>query len=267
MNYLRADTLDKAIRLKSEHPDYLILFGGTDIAVTLQKREVEGLIDISHLDGLNHIKEYEDFIEIGALCSINTVLESTLIQQHFPLLSKACSLFASHQVRNLASLGGNIVNDSPVADMIAPLLVLECKVVIRGINGHRSIPVEALFVDYKQLDLHNEIISAFHLPKQPHQWYYRKVGARAKLNISKVSLAMVKNSDGFLISGASLNPFVKRFHHLEAYLKHAEYPYPELKEMLQQDIAPSGSFRSSKAYRSHLLYNMLLEALEKLKEQ
>jgi len=267
MNYLRANTADEALGLKQKHPEYMLLFGGTDIAVTLQKREVKGLIDISHLDELDYIKEYEEGVEIGALCSINTILNSTIIQQHFPLLTKACSEFASHQIRNLASLGGNIVNDSPVADMIAPLLVIESRVTLRGIDGERSMPLEDLFLDFKTLNLHNEIISAFYIPKKPNQWYYRKVGARARLNISKLSLAMVKNSDGFLISGASLNPFVKRFHHLETYLKDAEHPYPDLKEVLQKDIQPSGSFRSSKAYRSRVLLNMLHEALEQFREQ
>ena len=99
------------------------------------------------------------------------------------------------------------------------------------------------------------------IPLQKHLWYYKKTGARERLNIAKVSLAMIKNSEGYCISGASLNPYTSRFRHVENLLNSNDFNDEKIKEALEQDIAPSGSLRSTKAYRMRVAFNMIKEAL------
>ena len=259
---LHPKNIDEAVRFIDENPSFTLLHGGSDLALRLKHNSVDGLIDISHLDTLSYVEKSENSIEIGALTSINTLLKHPDIQRHAAVLAEAAQSFASHQIRNIASLGGNIVNDSPVADLIAPLLVLNTQVTLKSLQGTRTLPLEDLFTGFKSLDLHNEIITAFTIPLIQHTHYYRKVGPRATLNISKVSLAMVKQDNLFFISGASVNPYVARFRHLETLLTSGHYDDEMIEEALAKDIAPSGSFRSSKAYRSHVLFNMLKEALQ-----
>ena len=266
MTYLRADNIKQATELIDANPTFPLLHGGSDLALKIKSGSIEGIIDISHLKELEYIKKDGEILEIGALTSINTILNDKKVIQHFPLLTEACQSFASHQIRNIASLAGNIANDSPVADLIAPLLVLRAEVILVSIKGTRTLPIHELFQGFKQLNLNRELISSFKIPLLEHNYYYRKVGPRANLNISKVSLAMVHNRDGYFLSGASVNPFVMRFRHSEELLNSKVFSKDLLKNALAKDIAPSGSFRSTKEYRSSVLLNMILEALESFKE-
>jgi len=265
MIYLSAKDLNDAIKLREDNPSYYLLFGASDLAIKIKKGVVYGIIDISHLEELSYIDKNLDFIEIGALTTINTILKDGDVNQHLKILGEACKSFASHQIRNIASIGGNIANDSPVADLIAPLLVLNTKVTLLSVGGERTILLEELFNGYKSLNLHNEIIKSFIIPLTKHQYYYRKVGAREKLNITKVSLAVVKNKDSFFISGASLNPYVSRFSNLEKLLNCGDFSDEMILLALENDTSPSGSFRSTKEYRIKVLFNMLKEAIGSFK--
>ena len=265
MIYLNAKNLKDALKLREENPHFFLLLGASDISVKIKKETIDGIIDISHLEELSYIHKNSDSIEIGALTTINTLLKDDNINQDLKIISEVCKNFASYQIRNIASIGGNIANDSPVADLIAPLLVLNTKVTLVSVSGERTILLENLFNGYKSLNLHNEIIKSFTIPLTKHQYYYRKVGARAKLNITKVSLAMVKNKDGFCISGASLNPSISRFSNLEKLLNRGEYSDEMILKALENDISPSGSFRSTKEYRTKVLFNMLKEAIGSFK--
>ncbi len=259
---LSAKSTSDAIKLIDKHPTFTLLQGGSDLALKLKNSQIDGIIDISHLKELSYVNKDANTIEIGALTTINTILNNTDINENIAILALACKSFASHQIRNIASLGGNIANDSPVADLIAPLLVLNAKVMLCGAQSERVIPLEELFNGYKSLNIHNELIKSFIIPIVKHKYYYRKVGARANLTITKVSLAMVQNEYGFFISGASINPYIRRFKHLEKLLHSTDFNDESIREALHKDISPSGSYRSTKEYRSNVLFNMINEALK-----
>ena len=94
-----------------------------------------------------YIKKENSTIYIGALTTINTISEDNYIKNYIPLLSEVSKEFASHQIRNIATIGGNIANASPVSDLIAPLLVLDTKVILLSLAGGRS----SRTTDMKQL--------------------------------------------------------------------------------------------------------------------
>jgi len=260
--YLRAKDLDDAMQLITEHPDFLLICGSTDVAVQLKNQKpVNGIIDISALNELQYIKIASNTMVIGALTTITDILESTEVQTHLPLLIAAAEVFASHQIRNLATLGGNIANASPAADLVTPLLALDATVTLGSQEGERVIDLEDLFCGYKCTKLDHEIILGITIPLQKHLWYYRKTGVRERLNIAKVSLSMIKNSKGYCISGASLNPYALRFRHVENLLNSSDFNDEKIKEALELDISPSGSLRSTKVYRMRVAFNMIKEAL------
>ena len=265
MIYLKAKDLDTALQLITEHPDFLLICGSTDAAIQLKKQKnIQGIIDISTLDDLQYIKTASNTIHIGALTTITDILESSEIQTDLPLLIATAEVFASHQIRNLATLGGNIANASPAADLTAALLTLNATVTLRSQKEERVIALEDLFCGYKCTKLAHEMILGVSIPLQKHLWYYRKTGVRERMNITKVSLAVVKNSKGYCISGAALNPYAIRFKHVEKLLNNSSNSDEKIKEALEQDISPSGSFRSTKAYRMRVAFNMIKEALSKL---
>jgi CO/xanthine dehydrogenase FAD-binding subunit len=267
MRYLKPKTLDEATKLLKENSTFYLFCGGSDLALKLKNETLKGVIDISALSELDFIKKEDSSLKIGALSTISTILRDENIENYLPLLKSASSEFASHQIRNVATIGGNIANDSPVADMIAPLLVLDTTVTLLSSEGERTIALSELFDGFKSLTLHHEIIVSFNIPLKEHQFYYRKVGSRAKLNISKLSLAMIKSANGFSLSGASLNPYTQRFRNLEELLNSGDFNDTQMLEALHKDISPSGSYRSTKEYRTKVVFNMIKEALSSFENE
>jgi len=253
------------MQLLSEHPDLLLMCGNTDVAVRLKKqKEIGGIIDISHLDEFCYIKREPGTIRIGALTTISDILDDEKVQRYLPLLAAACGAFASRQIRNLATLGGNIANASPAADLSAVLLVLHATVTLGSVEGEKCVALEDLFCGYKCTKLDHEMILSINIPLQEHKWYYRKTGTREQLNISKVSLAVAKYGGGYAVSGTSLNPYAVRFRHLEEVLNSGGVSDEKIEKALAEDISPSGSFRSTREYRMRVAFNMLKEAMAKL---
>jgi CO/xanthine dehydrogenase FAD-binding subunit len=265
MTYYRPKDLDEALTLLERHPDFLLLCGSTDAVLQLEHRpETGGIIDLHALEGLRAIEKNGDVVRIGALVTVNDLLHSDEVQRHLPLLAACAEHFGSHQIRNLATVGGNIANASPAADLVAVLVALGASVTLGSCSGERTLPLEELFCGYKCTKLSHEIILGVTVPLEEHQWYYRKAGARERLNITKVSIAVVKTGSAYRISGASLGPNAVRFRTLEALLEGGDARDDAIKVALEKDTDPTGGHRSTRAYRHRVAFNMLKEALARL---
>jgi CO/xanthine dehydrogenase FAD-binding subunit len=265
MTYHRPKDLDEALSLLERFPDALLLCGSTDAVLQLEHRpETEGIIDLHALEGLHYIQVDADVLKIGALATVNDLLHSDEVRRHLPLLAACSETFGSHQIRNLATVGGNIANASPAADLTAALVALGAAVTLGSRSGERTLPLEELFCGYKCTKLSHEIVLGITIPLCEHQWYYRKAGARERLNITKVSIALVKTREGYRVSGASLGPNAARFRTLEALLNGGRFDDDAIRDALEKDTDPSGGYRSTKAYRLKVAFNMLKEALTQL---
>ncbi len=124
-NYLAPNNLDEALKVMADG-DVTVLCGGTDLALQTDSglRKYAGtLINIRRIDGLAEIDAADGKIRIGALTTVSEIKENQMINELAPVLVAAADQFASDQIRNAASLGGNICNASPAGDMIIPLLV------------------------------------------------------------------------------------------------------------------------------------------------
>ena len=223
MKVYRAKSVEEALELIENYPDFTLFAGGSDVSVHLQEESIVGLIDITQIESLKVIKSSSKSIKIGTLVTINEILESKEVAEHLPLLHKVCETFASHQIRNIATIAGNVINDSPVADLIAPLLVLNAKVTLASLINERSFALEELFDGFKSLKMDREIVLSFEIPLEQGSFYYRKVGARERLNITKLSLVMFRIDDEYRVSGASLNSYVKRFKTIEKLLGNGSF--------------------------------------------
>ncbi|MCG8638955.1 MAG: FAD binding domain-containing protein, partial [Desulfobacterales bacterium] len=134
MNYIRARDLDHALSFLSQNgPDTEILAGGTDVMVDLRAGELDqkkNLLDISRIDELNRIDFEDGKLSIGAGVTLSRINRSDLIQQHAPALTACSKTFAGKQIRNKATVGGNVAHASPCGDTIPPLVIHDARALV-----------------------------------------------------------------------------------------------------------------------------------------
>jgi len=186
-------TLKKALSLVSE--EYKIIAGGTDVIVELRKRnESEKLLNISQLPELKKIKKTKEAVIIGSTASVTDIITNKTIKKLFPLLVEACSLIGSKQIRNRATLGGNIVNAAPCADSVPPLILYDAKVVLQNKDGVREILVKDFIVKNYQTQIKaDEILTGIVIPLPVKKFYhsYYQLGRRNAVNITRMSVGVM----------------------------------------------------------------------------
>ncbi len=170
--------------------------GGTDLLIRIRGGFVrpERVVDLKHLPGIRAIEQGPDgWLVIGAACTMNQVAGHPTVQAHYDLLAQACNSVASYQLRNRATLGGNICNASPAADTAPALYCLDAVVEIFGPHGSRRVPVAEFFVGPGKSALKpGEFVTAIHLPPAPAQnaAAFNKLGRTKIGDISMVSVAV-----------------------------------------------------------------------------
>ena len=146
-NYLRPQSLKEALHLKKSIPDAMFISGGTDIMVQIKNKELQppALISLRSIPELSTIT-FNENAKIGAVATISSILQDEELGLNYPILIKAAKKLGGIQVRNVATIGGNLCNCSPCADMALPLLVLEAKVHIQSPGRNREIPISKFFL-------------------------------------------------------------------------------------------------------------------------
>ena len=145
-----------------------IIAGGTDLLIQIRKKEVEleALVDITRIPGLDAIKLEDGFIKIGALVTHSQLVHSPLIQENALTLREGALRLGSPQIRNLGTVAGNIVSGQPGADTAIPLLALNAAVKVVTKEGERTIPLTEFFIDTGKtaVDSSREMISEIFFP-------------------------------------------------------------------------------------------------------
>ncbi len=168
--YLQPTSLSEAIQdLKSAPDPVLLVAGGTDVLLELKQGHlspVHTLIDLSNIPELCAVEERGDTFFIGAAVPINRLMSHPGVIKHAQALVDACHMMAGPQVRNTATLGGNVAHALPAADGTITLLALDAQVQIASSAGLRMIPFSELFLGpgKSSLDKKTEIITGFFLP-------------------------------------------------------------------------------------------------------
>jgi xanthine dehydrogenase FAD-binding subunit len=171
--YLSRSVEDALNALASSPGPALPVAGGTDLLLELQqglKPPVHTLVDVTHIPELNLLEERRDGIFIGAAVPISTIVYSPLIQFHALAVVEACNLIGGPQVRNTATLGGNVAHALPAADGMIALVAMDAQAEIVSKDGCRTEPMLNLFKGpgKSTLDLGREILTGFHIPKRKH---------------------------------------------------------------------------------------------------
>lgn len=181
--------------------------GGTDLMPQTKSgaRSFQSTVmNLNRLDELKGITLANDIITIGARTTVTDILFNPLLQEHAPVLSETADCFASGQVRNSATLGGNICNASPAGDMIIPLLLLDAEVELASC-GNPSLREKNNAITTRRIPLHefflapgrtkrepNELLTKISFPLPPKNFiaHFKKFGTRPALDISVVSIGI-----------------------------------------------------------------------------
>ncbi len=148
-DYYAPRCLEEALSLRDSRQGAKVLAGGTDLIVQMKEGRVrpQVLIDVKGVEELNRLSFLEDgALFIGAAVPLSRIISYPPLRTAFPMLFEACSLVGSMQLRNRATMGGNICNGAPSADTAPPLLALCARAIVAGPGGSRPIPMAEFFV-------------------------------------------------------------------------------------------------------------------------
>ena len=197
--YLAPESLEAAIRLFEQHSQTAkYMAGGTDVIVKIKERwmEPEYLISLKKIPGLDrlNLNEATGELTIGALVTHSTLEKSLMIQTRYPIIHDAVSNIGSVQVRNVGTMGGNLINAVPSADGAIPLIALDGTAQIAGPKGERSVAVKDLFVKpYVTVLEPGEILTKILIPPPLPRTgsAYIKFGRRAAMELPLIGIGVL----------------------------------------------------------------------------
>jgi carbon-monoxide dehydrogenase medium subunit len=169
-NYHIAHNIADALQaLAAASGEARIVAGGTDLLLDLQQGRhapVDALVDVTRVPEMCLLEARQDSLYVGAGVPLNQVVGSPLVVEHAQALFEAASLIGGPQVRNTATLGGNVGHALPAADGTIALLALDAQAEVASLGGRRRVPMQALFAGpgRSALDPQGEILVGFHLP-------------------------------------------------------------------------------------------------------
>jgi CO/xanthine dehydrogenase FAD-binding subunit len=283
-DYIKAESPDQVFRLLEEKGEGIRLYtGGTDLFIQMRDRdESPGLmLDLKGLPGMQQISYAPgEGLVLGAAVTLNQLSSDSLVNEKYPVLAKAADTIGNYQLRNRATLGGNICNASPSADMAPALLIYKADLILTGPSGERQISVQEFWIGPgKTVLAGNEYLKAIVLPDPPPgaAGTYLKIGRSKMGDLAIVGVAVLGYPDDGVPAGLSFRiglnstaPTPYRVPAVEEFLS----LQPLSTEMLAQaadaamDIsAPIEDVRASALYQRKMVRNLTLKGLTAIWEQ
>jgi carbon-monoxide dehydrogenase medium subunit/xanthine dehydrogenase FAD-binding subunit len=280
---LRAHSLDELLEILDERENVQLLAGGTDLMVDLHHQDekfekIDYLLDITDVDELKGIKLGAETGEIGALTTHAELVSSLEINKKLPFIAAAASSIGSTQIRNRATIGGNLANAAACADSFSPLIALEAEVVLRSKGGARRVLLED-FVKwpYETIIEADEVLEkiAFAMPQGEYYSSYQKIGRRKALSISRISLTLLAEVENKAIKKAQVasgaaTPFPVPFRKVNDYLNgksYAEIDPVEAGNIAADEMVGITGERWSTPYKRPALGKLVERAVEDLLEE
>ncbi|RCK81000.1 MAG: Xanthine dehydrogenase, FAD binding subunit [Candidatus Ozemobacter sibiricus] len=271
-------TLSEAAAILRARPGARLIAGGTDLLVKHRNGllpEVTDFIDVTGL-GLHEIVLADGQVRIGSGCTMTAVAGHPLVRERFPALVQGAMQVGAFQIRNAATLGGNVGNASPAGDSIPPLVSLDAVALLFGPDGRRTVPLAEFFTGPGKTVLQpGELIEAFLLPDRRTAGAFLKLGERRAHAISKVSLAFScwESAPGrreVRIALGAVAPTVIRCRKAEELLSAAPWPPPaelvdKARALVVEAARPIDDLRSQKEYRRRMTGVLFQRALEQVR--
>jgi carbon-monoxide dehydrogenase medium subunit len=273
--FIAPASLGDALGIKNERgTEARVIAGGTDLILRMRDNVLSPttLIDLRRLS-VNDIACSDDGLILGAFVSLSQVLESADIENYFPALPAACREFAGPPIRNRGTLGGNIVNASPAADLVPPLIAYDASIVLSSSSGERVLPLMEFFVGPgKSVIEPNEILTEIRLPPLAVRSAatFIKLGKRRSMAIAQVNLTTRLSVDqagvvkeARIVLG-SVAPTVMRAVNAEEFLTGKALSNDLLSEAAKKTreaVTPISDVRGSRSYRLEMTEVLVRRAL------
>ena len=271
--YYRPQRFEELWQLMVEYNSaFSLLAGGTDLLVRLRKGRTNSraLIDIKGLQELHGgIQEIKGGLRVGALALMGDLVEDARMQQHFPALVEAMKWVGSTQIRNRATLTGNICNASPAADTAPALLVYGARVNILGSSGERVLPLEDFFLAPGRSALNpHEIVQSIDLPypETPNGAAFLRLTRRRGFDLATVSVACLLIPEAgrirFGLGAVAPTPLlVIDGSGVLTQTESAQLTKESALAKLAKRATPISDVRASKEYRQAMLFALMRKAL------
>jgi CO/xanthine dehydrogenase FAD-binding subunit len=277
-SYKRVKTLEEAWGSAARYPgEARFLAGGTDLLVQLKKGTIRTplLISLKGVRHLNGVTIIGDSFQIGPLTAVDELIRSEALKRRNPLLVLAAVQMGSRQIRNMATVGGNLCNASPAGDLSTALLCLDTEVKIEGPGGARSEKLVDFFKGPGRTSLQpSEILTGILVPSTDKNWHwsYQKLGVRRAMEIGIVNVALGLNLDREIcrearIALGSVAPTPIRAPKAEKLMEGKRFSPELIKEVAEVSARESGpidDLRASGAYRREMVINLVRRGLRAL---
>jgi xanthine dehydrogenase small subunit len=269
--YFRPATLGEALALRQKHPKATVITGATDVALRVTKKHeiIPVIIDLSALDELGNVTEDAVAIKIGAGVTLSELMPR--LNNGFMALRDMLAVFGSQQIRNLATLGGNLGTASPIGDTLPVLMAYGAKVVLQNVDGMREVPIDGYITGYRQTVCKpDELVVGVVLPKPRPRAIVRsyKVSKRKDLDIStvsggfKVELSTERHVALITLAYGGMAERVKRAASAEQFLLGKTWDRKTIEQavpLIDQDFTPISDARGSAEFRRVTARNLLMK--------
>lgn len=277
-DYIRPGNMDEAIAALRANDNPCVLAGGTDLLVGLKTNSVRPkcIIDLKGIPNINSI-EYNDGFKFGTLATVRDIETSPLLREKIPALCEAAATLGSIQIRNRATIGGNLCNGSPAADMAAILLAMNCEVKIVSPDGEKKLILDQFFTGPGITALaRDEVLSEIIIPKeiQSYKGVYLKHGPRRAMDIGIVNIAILLNADfksrrcnRIAIALGAVAPTPIRAKKAEALLEGRPLTTERIREAAEtasSEAKPISDFRASAGYRLELIKSLVAKGIQQI---
>jgi carbon-monoxide dehydrogenase medium subunit len=267
--YYLAKSIDDALLTLAESPGLArIVAGGTDLILDIQQGRhspVDTLVDITKIPELNAIEMRADHLYIGAGIPLNQIIETPLVNEHAASLIEACSLIGGPQVRNTATLGGNVAHALPAGDGTISLLSLDAKAVVESTSGTRQLRFTDLFEGPGKSTLHprQDLLAGFLIPRHipSSASAFQRIMRPQGVAIAILNMSVWLHRDGKRIKDVRIavgpsGPIPKREDKTESVFKGQLYNRDLLskgKEILLEEARfRTSRHRATMEYRQHI---------------
>jgi CO/xanthine dehydrogenase FAD-binding subunit len=281
-DYKTPNTIEEAIELLWQAEGKAkVIAGGTDLVIGLRSGDYtpQSIIDITRIEELRKIGEKNGAVSIGAAVTHSEIASSPLVKKYGKILSDAASEIGSPQIRNLGTIGGNIVNASPAADTIPPLMVLNAmgRVVSRG--GEKEVPLSQLFKGPYETNLKpHELLVQITFQKLPPETKssFVRLARRDAMAIARMSVAVVlkmeergKKIKDVRIAVGSVTPTPQRISEAETFLKGKLSDQRSLQKAslkVSEAMIQRSGIRASTSYKKPVVEALFMRAVKKALE-
>jgi CO/xanthine dehydrogenase FAD-binding subunit len=259
-----------------------IIAGGTDLVIGLRSGDhiPQLIIDVTRIEELHKIEEKNGAISVGAAAIHSEIASSSIIKKYGKVLSDAASEIGSPQIRNIGTIGGNIINASPAADTVPPLMVLNAMGKVASRDGEKEFPLPQLFKGPYETNLkHHELLVQVTFQKLPSdvRSSFIRLARRDAMAIARMSVAVVlrmekgKNRiEDIRIAVGSVTPTPQRMSEAENSLKGKSPDEESLQKAsvkVSETMINRSGIRTSTSYKRPVVETLFIRAMRKVLEE